>query len=361
MQLPESLGKTQIIVIVDRFTKMAQFIVHCENATAKGVADTFLQEVWKLHRLPTEMIVDMDAKFSSEFWESLCTMLGLHRHISTAYHPQSDGQAKRTNQVLEGYLQIFVNSDQNDWYKLLPLAEHAYNNSAKNAHKITPFFANYGFHPQMEWMKQREAHNPGATMYAHWMQDIHRQAKQTAENTGKSMKKYDNRRATEQPSIEVGNLVMVNAKNIPTKRPSKQLSPKLYARFQVLEKKGSLAYQLEISPQWKIDPVFPVSQLEPNRVSNRPKREQAAQDPEDIEGDLEGEVERIVKSEIISYTRKVPGRNKMMKAVLYCVKWRECGEDENTWEPPEGMKNAQEEVETFRRESPELPRPQEVE
>jgi len=85
--------------------------------------------------------------------------------------------------VLEGYLRTFVNYDQNDRYQLLPLAEHAYNNSATNAHKMTPFFANYGFYPQTEWMKERQAHNPGATMYAHWMQDIHQQAKQTLENT----------------------------------------------------------------------------------------------------------------------------------------------------------------------------------
>jgi len=74
----------------------------------------------------------------------------------------------------------------------LPFAEHAYNNSATNAHKMTPFFANYRFHPQTEWMKEREAQNPGATMYAHWMQDIHQQAKQTLENTRESMKKYYN-------------------------------------------------------------------------------------------------------------------------------------------------------------------------
>jgi len=81
--------------------------------------------------------------------------------MSTAYHPQTDGQTERTNKVLERYLRTFVNYDQNDWYQLLPLAEHAYNNSATKAHKMTLFFANYGFHPQTEWMKEREAHNPG--------------------------------------------------------------------------------------------------------------------------------------------------------------------------------------------------------
>jgi len=111
----------------------------------------------------------MDAKFSGEFWESLCKMRGVKRRMSTVYPPQTDGQTERANQVLEGYLRTFVNYDQDDWYPLLPLAEHAYNNSATNAHKMTPFFNNYGFHPQTEWMKEREAHNPGAPMYAHWM------------------------------------------------------------------------------------------------------------------------------------------------------------------------------------------------
>jgi len=175
------------------------------------------------------------------------------------------------------------------------------------------------------------------------------------------MKKYHDREATEQPSIEVGDLVMLNAKNIPTKRPSKKLSLKLYGPLKVLEKKESRAYKLEISPRWKIHPVFHVSLLEPYRASKRLNREQPPRDPEDLEGDLEWEVEKIIKSEIISSTRKVQGRNKPMKELQYFVKWKGCAEDDNTWEPPKGMKNAQEEVESFARENPEMPRPREVE
>jgi len=139
-------------------------------------------------------------------------------------------------------------------------------------------------------------------MYAHWMQDIHEEAKQTLENTRESMKKYYDRKATEQPSIEVDYLVMLNAKHRRTKRPSKKLSPKLYGPFKVLEKKGNRAYKLEISPQWNIHTMFHVSLFEPYRASNRPNREQPLRDPEDIERDLEWEAERIIKSEIISYT-----------------------------------------------------------
>jgi len=206
------------MVVVDQSTKMANFVGLHKNATAKDFADTCLREVWKLYGLPTEIISDMDMKFSSELCQSLWKkFLGVKRGMSLAYHAQTDGQTERTNQVLEGYLQTFVNYDQNDWYQLLPLAEHAYNNLATNTHKMTPFFTNYGFHPQMVWMKEREAHTPGATMYSHWMQDIHRQAKQPLENTLESMKKYYDRKATEQHSIEVGDLVMLYAKNIRTK------------------------------------------------------------------------------------------------------------------------------------------------
>ena len=97
------------MVVVDRFTKMAHFIGFETNANARDFADTFLKEVYSLHSLPSEIISDMDAKFSGEFWESLCKSLGIKRKMSTAYHPQTDGQTERTNQVLDGYLRNFVN------------------------------------------------------------------------------------------------------------------------------------------------------------------------------------------------------------------------------------------------------------
>ena len=141
--LPESAGYIQIMVVVNRFTKMAHFIGLEERATARDVADVFHKEVWKHHGLPTEIISDMDAKFAAECRESLGKKLNIKRKMSTAYHPQTDGQTESVNQVLGGYLRIFVNYDQNDWYNLLPLAEFAYNNSATSAHGMRPFFANY--------------------------------------------------------------------------------------------------------------------------------------------------------------------------------------------------------------------------
>jgi len=262
-QQAESQGMTQIMVVIDWFTKIAHFICPYENATAKDVADTFLWEGWKLHGLPTEIITNIDAKFCSQFWESLCKILRVKQRMSTAYHPQTDGETERIDKGREGFLRTFFTYDQNDWYQLFPFAEHAYNNSATNARKMTLFFTNYSFLPQTEWIKEREDHNPGATMYAHWMRDIHRQAIEIRENTRESMKNYYDRRAREQGNIVASDLVIWNARNIYTKRPSKKLSPKLYGPFKDLEKKGSQGYKLEISPRWKIHHVFHVCQLEP--------------------------------------------------------------------------------------------------
>ena len=168
-------------------------------------------------------------------------------------------------------------------------------------------------------------------------------------------------RATPQPDIDIGDLVMLNAKNIRTKCPTKELSPRLYGLFKVLEKRGNRGFKLDILPRWKIHPVFHVSLLEPYKVTDRPNREQPSREPEDVEGDIEWEVEKVVKSEIITYTRKVRRVDKEFTELRYFVKWAGCSKDENTWEPLEGLVNAREIVEKFHRENPGMPGPNLVE
>ena len=144
-------------------------------------------------------------------------------------------------------------------------------------------------------------------------------------------------------------------------RNMKKLSPRLYGPFKLLEKRGNRAFKLDISSRWKIHAVFHLSLLEPYKVSNRPHRELPPREPEDIEGDLECEVERIVKSEVITYTRKVRRVNKEFKELRYFVKWAGCSSEQNTWEPPEGLVNPREVLEKFHREIPEMPGPNLVE
>lgn len=93
--------------------------------------------------------------------------------MSTTYHAQTDSQTEPTNKTLPDCLPNFVNHDQNDSYHLLPLADHVYNNSATKVPGMSPSYPNYGLHPQTRWMKEQEAQNPGAGIYANWSLTIH--------------------------------------------------------------------------------------------------------------------------------------------------------------------------------------------
>ena len=119
-------------------------------------------------------------------------------------------------------------------------------------------------------------------------------------------------------------------------------------------------YKLDIPQCWKIDPLFQVSLLEPYKVSDCPNQSHPPIEPKVVEGDIEWKVEQIMKSEIITYTRKARIVSKRFKELRYCIKWAGCSEHEKTWEPPEGLENAREEVERFHRENPGMPGPKDL-
>ena len=126
MQLPKSEGCSTIWVVVDRFTKMVHFIPMKDGQkTAEGCAKLFLQNIWKLHGLPSSIISDRDPVFTSKFWAELMGKLDVRLRKSTAFHLQTDGQNEMVNQSLEQYLHQYCNYQQDNWYDLLPLAQYA--------------------------------------------------------------------------------------------------------------------------------------------------------------------------------------------------------------------------------------------
>jgi len=174
------------------------------------------------------------------------------------------------------------------------------------------------------------------------MKAVHEKAHKALDQTRELMKKYYDRKATKQHDLKVGEQVMLNANNIRTKRPSKKLNRKLYGSFKIIEKSGNSAFTLEISPRWKIYPIFHASLLELYRTCIQDEMEQPPHESEGISGNLEWEVEKIVTSKIITYTRKIHGPNKRIPELRYFVKLKGCSENANTWKPPESLANAQE-------------------
>ena len=127
--LPLSSGSNAILVVVDRLSKMAHFIPTTDSVNSKGTAALFRDFVFRLHGLPLSLVSDRGTTFTSEFTRSLCKMVGIQQNISTAFHPQTDGQTERVNAVLEQYLRGYCGYQQDNWAELLTMSEFAYNNT----------------------------------------------------------------------------------------------------------------------------------------------------------------------------------------------------------------------------------------
>jgi hypothetical protein len=145
--LPKSGNKSVIMVVVDRLSKYAHLCALQHPFTASTVAQIFMDQVFKLHDMPHSIVYDHDPTFTSNFWKELFKIRGTELHLSTTYHPQTDGQMEVVNKCLETYLRCFSSQKKNQWAQWLPLAEWWYNTSYHITTRMTPFEAVYGHKP----------------------------------------------------------------------------------------------------------------------------------------------------------------------------------------------------------------------
>lgn len=127
--LPRSRSANALLVVVDKLSKYAHFIPLHHPFTAASVACLFMDHVYRLHNMPLAIISDRDRIFTSAFWKSLFTLSGTSLRMSTAYHPQTDGQTERVNQCLETFLRCFAHACPSKWVQWVSLAEFWYNSS----------------------------------------------------------------------------------------------------------------------------------------------------------------------------------------------------------------------------------------
>ena len=142
-------GRTyrHIMVVVDRLSKKKKFIP-LESLDVETVVRAFIEHVWREEGYPEEVISDRGSQFTSHFWQRLCYRIGTKPKLSTAFHPETDGQTEATNSALKQYIRAFVHYDQKDWAELLPLAEFHANSTITAATGISPFFATKGYNPR---------------------------------------------------------------------------------------------------------------------------------------------------------------------------------------------------------------------
>jgi len=192
-KLPLAQGYDLILVVVDRLTKMAHFIPTTEKTTAGRLARLFRDNVWKLHGLPESIISDRGLQFAAGVMRELNTMLGIDSKLSTAFHPQTDGQTERMNQELEQYLRMFIDHRQEQWPEWLGTAEFAYNNKVYIGTKMSPFKTNNGQDPRMGFELRKKGKFEEANKFVERMQEIQREAKVALVKAQEDMKKYADR------------------------------------------------------------------------------------------------------------------------------------------------------------------------
>jgi hypothetical protein len=321
--LPESETCDAILVIVDRFSKLAHFVPCRKAMTTLELAILFIQEVVRLHGVPNDIITDRGPHFISQFWSALLSELRINRNLSSAYHPQTDGQTERTNQTLEQYLRIYVDYQQSNWVSCLPLAELTYNTTSHDAIRMTPMEATYGFTPilipELELIPDTV---PSVTEWLSRISDNHILSRLQLNWTREQMKKIADTKRRD-IKFKVGDMVFLNRQNLTTQRPCRKLDWKRFGPFRIIEIINPVSYRLELPQSLRrIHNVFHISLLSPRHSDASEYRQN--QEPPPLLVDAQGplyEVEAILNRRI---------RNNVPQ---YLVAWRNYGAEHNTWEP----------------------------
>ena len=152
-----------ILVIVDRLTKIVHYEPVKVTINASGLAEVIINVVVQHHRLLDLIVTNRGLLFTPKFWSLLCYFLGLKQKLSTAFHLQTNDQTERQNSTMEAYLRAFVNFEQNDWARLLPMAEFAYNNAKNASTGYTPFELNCGYHPRVSYEEDLDPRSKSRT------------------------------------------------------------------------------------------------------------------------------------------------------------------------------------------------------
>jgi len=147
--LPPCKGFDAIITFTDKRGKIKHVAPTTTNLDSEGFVKLFIDNVWKLHGTSDKIISDRGPQMSARSFRDVCKKLGIELALSTAYHPQTDGQSERTNQEVEQALRSVISFHQDDWVDWLPVIEFALNNRYHSGLKMTPFYANYGYHPHI--------------------------------------------------------------------------------------------------------------------------------------------------------------------------------------------------------------------
>ncbi len=324
--LPRSEGKDLVMVVIDRFSKYGHFIPLAHPFTVTEVARSFFDTVYKLHGLPERIISDRDPIFTSGVWRELFGMLGTKLHMSSAYHPQTDGQTERLNRCLETYLRCLCFQRPRTWHKWITHAEWWYNTAFHSALGATPFQALYGQAPPNYLTANLEVGaSEGVQEWGREREEVMKELRENLLKAQNRMKQVADKHRIDR-EFQIGDHVFLKLQpyrqSTIARRSNLKLSSRFYGPFEVLEKIGPVAYRLRLPEGSKVHPVFHVYVLKRSPPEGVP-----ASDAAPTTGD---EGQPLAELREILDRRLVRRGNKAITQVK--VSWSNLPEDRTTWE-----------------------------
>jgi hypothetical protein len=299
--LPVSKGKDAILNIVDHYTKQIHLFPVTTQLTADGVASIYFEQVFLLHGIPKNIISDRGPQFAARSMHALYKRLGIDAGLTTAYHPQANGQVEHKNQEVEIYLKLFTGKRQDDWADLLPTAEFVINSRLNSAMGHTPFELLYGYTPDFTIPVGRQLGIPVLDKRLQNLQVVRKDA-EAALCLSKKRMQTDVEQRMKPYKFNVGDKVWLQAKQIKVHQQSAKLGPKQLGPFKATEVRSDVDYKLALPPALQIHDVFHVDCLSPYKGNEVNGQVPPPPEPVTVEGEEEYEVDHIRDSKLFGRT-----------------------------------------------------------
>lgn len=334
-KLPKTAHKYDaILVVVDRLSKMVHLVPCTESMSAKTFARLFVDNVVRLHGIPHNITSDRGTHWNNQFWKHMCHHLGVKLNMSTAYHPETNGQTERVNRVVGEMLRAYIRPTQCDWDQWLSMAEFAINNSWHEGVQNTPFYLNYGQHPLTPATFDLPHKVPAAEQFSSGLQRAVNEARRCWAEAQAKLSANANAKRRD-VSYMVGDQVLLNTTNLFYKLAKEQpgarkLMPRYVGPFTVAQLVGPVAVKLDLPSDWaRIHNVFHVSLIKPYLPpTHRPDTQVVGPPPiQWFEGEPLYRVERL-----LAHRRAARGRG-----LEYLVHWEGYGDEHDSWEPQRNL------------------------
>ncbi len=325
-------GYDRLLVVCEKLSTYCRLLPCRSDQTAEELAELFYQEIVRHEGWPHRIISDRDSLITSDFWQALNAVSGTSLDLSTAYHPQSDGQNERIHQVIEDMLRCYVDPTLKDWDTHLASVELALNTRYVERLECSPFFMVKGrdcqFPLDVALAKIRPAReraidkDPSATAVHEVQQEQVRRARRLLEAANDRMKAREDKRRRLHP-FAAGQRVLLSNKNLKLAGPKfRKLRGRFVGPFLITEMVGSAAARLQLPPMLRrVHPVFHVSLLKPFRTDGR---QQATGEAVLLEGD-EGEVRKDID---VIIDHRFYGSRELLQ---FRVRFVGCDESSDEW------------------------------